>query len=58
MLAVGALECLRQPVSSARNRRAQDVLSVENLGLPTTSAVRGVNIGIDTSTNEQCFCVH
>ena len=57
MPAVAALGCLQQPVSSARHPKAQDVLSVENLGLLIPSAVRGVNIGIDTSTNEQCFCV-
>jgi hypothetical protein len=54
---VGALGCLRQPVSSVKHQKAQGVLSVENLGLLMTSAVRGVNIGIDTCTNEQCFCV-
>ena len=55
---VDALGCLQQPVSSARHPKAQDVLSVENLGSLIPSAVRGVNIGIDTSTNEQCFCLH
>jgi len=57
MQGVGALECLLQPVSSVKHPKVQDVLSVENLGLRMTSAVKRVNIGINTSINEQLFCV-